>query len=139
VETAAQLFAVAIGGGLFTVLYQLYKDRRAERAAAAHETDEETAFRHQHGGTVASSDAATVFAEMGQLLERYKAWLDEAEGRARSAEAKVRHLEEGQEELRQHARDQDEIIRKLQIHCEECERRALRLFESLREQGIDPT
>jgi chromosome segregation ATPase len=137
VETAAQLLAVAIGGGLITVLYQWYRDRRVERTTAALETEKETAFRHQHGGTVASSDAATVFAEMGQLLERYKAWLDEAEARARSAEAKVRHLEEGQDELRQHVRDQDEIIRKLQLNAEELQRRCEECIKSLRAQGID--
>jgi chromosome segregation ATPase len=133
------MLAVAVGGGLLTVLYQWYRDRRAERATTDQETDQQTAFRHQHGGTVASSDAATVFAEMGQLLERYKAWLDEAERRAREAESKVHHLQQEVDEVRQHVRDQDEIIRKLQIHCEECEARATRLFQSLREQGIDPT
>lgn len=119
-----------LGGSLLSVIYQWWQARRAEKATAETETDKQTAFRHEHGGTVASSDAATVFAEMGQLLERYKAWLDDAEARARNAESRVRKLEE-------HVRDQDEIIRKLQIHGEELQRRCEDCIRSLKDQGID--
>jgi chromosome segregation ATPase len=135
-NTALAYLGLILGGSLLPVAFQWWQARRAERATAETETDKETAFRHQHGGTVASSDAATVFAEMGQLLERYKAWLDEAEARARNAEGKVRKLENELDEVRLHVRDQDEIIRKMQIRAEELQRRCEECMDSLKDQGF---